>query len=715
MGDKTLNSRLFIEAKPCFAEGLRYEMNVTCGFYTSVVKKKAHYVMHITASSFYRLFVNGKFVCTGPERCGHGYYRVDMPEITEYMDSSDGVNHIAIEVTGYNMNSFAFLDMPSFLCAELYEDGKAVASTGENGSFTCYVLTERVKKTQRMSYQRPMTECYSLYPRYDAWRVGDALGRSTAEIRNSDETKFVRRGVEMNSYTEVFPDKLIVLGRVKHRIPESYWNDRSVDDISPALKGYRRDELDVKLSDELCEFEISEKNDADKPFEGYIGLCGGEYAVLSLDNERTGFISLKMKADEDSLLYIGVDEILRDGDVDPLRLDTVAAIRLEVKKGEYAFTSAETYGFKYMKLICAKGRVDIDKISLIEYRYPEKITAFYKGEDSVIARIYSAALESFCQNASDIFMDCPTRERAGWLCDSFFTARAEYTFTGQNKMEKDFLECFVLTDGFKNIPTGMLPMCYPSDHYSGTFIPNWAMWFVVELDDCVNVRHSADNAFAAKFNGLIHALLDYFTKFENEHGLLESLESWVFVEWSRANDLVQDVNYPTNMLYSAMLRCAGRLLGDQTLIEKADRIAEEVRHRSYDGSFFRDNDVRRGGELVSSGEITETCQYYAFFFDIATPDTYPALWKKLTEEFGPGRGRMGLYPEIHPSNAFIGNYLRLDVLTRYGFREKCLAEIRDYFAYMADKTGTLWENVGDYASCNHGFASYAAYLINKNT
>ena len=33
-----------------------------------------------------------------------------------------------------------------------------------------------------------------------------------------------------------------------------------------------------------------------------------------------------------------------------------------------------------------------------------------------------------------------------------------------------------------NIPQGMLPMCYPSDHVNGNFIPNWAMWFVIELE-----------------------------------------------------------------------------------------------------------------------------------------------------------------------------------------------------------------------------------------
>ena len=30
---------------------------------------------------------------------------------------------------------------------------------------------------------------------------------------------------------------------------------------------------------------------------------------------------------------------------------------------------------------------------------------------------------------------------------------------------------------------------------------------------------------------------------------------------------------------------------------------------------------------------------------------------------------------------------------------------------MAQKTGTLWENDGDYASCNHGFASHVAVWL----
>ena len=72
-------------------------------------------------------------------------------------------------------------------------------------------------------------------------------------------------------------------------------------------------------------------------------------------------------------------------------------------------------------------------------------------------------------------MDCQSRERAGWLCDGYFTGKAERVLTGANKVEHDFLENFILENKFDHIPEGMIPMCYPSSHPDGNYIPTWAM------------------------------------------------------------------------------------------------------------------------------------------------------------------------------------------------------------------------------------------------
>jgi alpha-L-rhamnosidase len=99
---------------------------------------------------------------------------------------------------------------------------------------------------------------------------------------------------------------------------------------------------------------------------------------------------------------------------------------------------------------------------------------------------------------------------------------------------------------------------------------------------------------------------------------------------------------------------------------------------------------------------------------IATPETYPDLWRKLTTEFGPNRNDQLTYPEVYRANAFIGNYLRLDILSGYGLQNQLLGEIQDYFYNMARITGTLWENMGPQASCNHGFASYLGHVLYRD-
>ena len=119
------------------------------------------------------------------------------------------------------------------------------------------------------------------------------------------------------------------------------------------------------------------------------------------------------------------------------------------------------------------------------------------------------------------------------------------------------------------------------------------------------------------------------------------------------------------------------------------------------------------GVLRLTGHVTETGQYYAFWFGAASPASHGALWERLCSEFGPSRDIAGTYPEIPASNAIIGAYLRLELLLRHGRAKQCLDECKMLFLPMARATGTLWENLSPDSSLNHGFAASAAWLIRK--
>jgi len=254
----------------------------------------------------------------------------------------------------------------------------------------------------------------------------------------------------------------------------------------------------------------------------------------------------------------------------------------------------------------------------------------------------------------------------------------------------------------------MLPMCYPADSM-GDYIPNWAMWFVIQTEQYL--ARSGDRASVDALKPRLVKLVAFLKRYRNSDGLLEKLPKWVFVEWSEANRLVQDVNYPSNMTWAEVLDCMDRLYGMPELAEEAAKVRETVRRQSWTGKWFCDNATRqKDGTLKLSGKCTETCQYYAFFFKTAAPETHPELWKTLVEDFGPLRDTRKTHPAVYPSNAFIGNFLRFELLSRAGLDARLLKETKEYFGAMASKTGTLWENSHDNASCNHGFAGYAAVL-----
>lgn len=435
-------------------------------------------------------------------------------------------------------------------------------------------------------------------------------------------------------------------------------------------------------------------------------------SLYVFDRNSTGFIGLSVKVKKPSKLTLFFDELLTNNDVNHKRLGTESLVVYDLQPGEYNLESFEPYTLKYLKTK-VEGECDILNTYIRCYVNSDVHRAQFESNDVGLNFLFESARETHRQNALDVFMDCPSRERAGWLCDSYFSARVAFNFSGYTWIERNFLQNYLLPDTFKHISRGMLPMCYPSDHPNANFIPNWAMWFVLELEEYG--KRSNDKEMIEALKPKVYALIDYFKPFKNKDGLLEKLDKWIFVEWSAANNFVQDVNYPSNMLYAAMLYAASNLYKDTLLKKEAEKVRKVIRKQSYDGKFFSDHAIRKNGKLeVQKNDQTEVCQYYAFYFDVATPELYPELWQSLLNEFGPKRKINNPYPSIHFANAFVGNYLRLEILSRYGHVRQLMSESLDEYLIMAKTTGTLWENMTAVASCNHGFASHIAHVFYRD-
>jgi len=692
----------FDSAQPVWPTGRETERNLFVGFRATIDGSAA--TLRYSASSIARVWLNGRFLAYGPARGPHGLDRIDEIPLAGLV--TNGVNTLAFEVAGYNVDSFYLLNEPAYLAAEVLDGaGRILAATAPQGAVESFVLTERVQKVPRFSYQRPFCEVYALTPTSTAWRTG-APRTPRAELAAVAGSPWTDRVFPYPDYTVSTDFRPLKGGRLVRRVPARFHPGRSVTGESDPTRGYAEAEIAIQPVREIQSLPSVDARPVDPSSAS--AFTAKSYVLFDHGLNDTGFLGARVVCRMPGRVYFYFDEVLKGGDIDVARMgwQCVNALAYDfTEPGEYRIEAFEPNTFRYLKVMSDTFEGEISDLFVRAYKNGEAKTATFRSTDSAFDRIFDAAKETFVQNAVDAFTDCPSRERAGWLCDSFFSGRTAALLTGNTSVEKGFLENYAKCP--KTLEGGFLPMCYPAD---AGLLPNWNLWLILELEEYL--ARSGDRALVDEMKPKVLGIIAAFRRFRNSDGLLEKLPGWVFIEWSRANELVQDVSYPTNMTYAEVLDAVARLYGLPEYAAEAARVRETVRRQSWTGEWFCDNAVRQmDGSLRLSGECTETCQYYAFFFKTAMPETHPELWQRLVTDFGPQRRTTKKHPQIHFANAFIGNYLRLELLSRAGRAQQILDETKGYFLGMAEKTGTLWEHDNVSNSCNHGFASHVALML----
>ncbi|HBP38984.1 MAG TPA: hypothetical protein DD640_09660 [Clostridiales bacterium] len=714
----------FIAAKPIWLPGKEQERNVFAGFTAVLDSPSGPAVLQLAGASFYKVYINGTFVHYGPAKAPHGYARIDRIDLSGRL--RPGANHMAVEVAGYNNPAYNGLKMQPFLQAEVTVNGTAVLYTGADGHFTGAELTGHRQKVLRYSVARHYTEVYRLSPENGQtdWTLSDnpATGAGIAEL--ALDLSYLERGAPYPEYDQLLPNR-----RLK-TVPAL---KRSLVDGVPALSDlawvYYLEKMDTERgllfdSLEARNVEVFEKYDfpvdlsdpaALEPAGYPFPVRAGEFSTFIMPRIEVGFIQTQVTALEDSVIYLIFDEkILGNRLSSENHCLNAVSYHLKKSAAPYDLTTFEPYGLMYAAVVADSGSILVHSFGVTELAHPQQPRFQFHASSPELNEIMAAAVHTFRHNALDIFMDCASRERAGWLCDSCFTARGEPLWGDSCNIGRNSMNNYRLYTPHDDIPAGMLPMNYPGDHVDHCFIPQWAMWFVIQLDEYL--RNDPRNE-AAAYRKICYDLLAFLGKYLNQDGLLEKLPGWNFVEWSQANQWVLDVSYPTNMLYSRILTLIGSLFQDDDLLQQARQVKNEIIRQAFDGTCFVDNAIRDDqGQLKLTGNRSEVCQYYACYFDIADlgQPEFAGLRGLIFETFGPDREKLGIRPDIAYANAFMGNYLRMELLQRLGYHRRMLNEIVAYFLPMARTTGTLWEMMKPDCSLDHGFASFIGVLIARS-
>ena len=680
-----------------WAEGQKNQMNRAFAFVLNLGKKQMGEIC-LSAASCYKVIADGKLMGFGPNRTAHGYARAAVYPFN--------AQYITVEVQSHFVPNFCWVKRePFFACVLKTESGKEYFAE----DFNCFALSDRVQKVRRYSFQRGFCETYinekdrtALY----FCKPQNAFPRVKTE---KAELPHLLPSETLNpALSEIFAGKVIDSGYCKTSPEIAVYVDRTETLIGTVIEGFQRGEWQDFSTDEISRITYLS------------GAKSGDYAYETLDFSRivTGIVEVEIIAGNAGEVFFAFDEILSDEKlktIKPFRGDTANVFKWTVKKaGVYNLSAFEPYAFRYANVITSAGVKANVKVRA--YENPEAGKMLFECDDKKIEQIMEAARHTFAHNAVDLLTDCPSRERAGWLSDSFFSSVAERVFTGDNKVERAFLQNYILADKSGH-PKGMIPRCYPADYYEEDgFIPNWSLWYILEIYKYFTQYGYDETVEKSRAN--VEGILNYFVDFENEFGVLEDLKGWIFVEWSAANnsDHVNGINVPSNACYYASLLAAAKVYGIKGLKEKAEKVKDYLLKNAYVDGFFVDNLIRNEkGDIIPTENYTETCQYYMFFFKCADKHTHKELFDKMLNEYGKSdssaSGGNPVKKQLTPSNMIYGVYMRLELLMREQKRVELLNECVRYFYDMTQKTGTLWENNTASASCDHGFASYVSRFI----
>ena len=446
-----------------------------------------------------------------------------------------------------------------------------------------------------------------------------------------------------------------------------------------------------------------------------MALAAREFRILDMGVNRTGFVGAKVICAKKTRLWFLFDEILSNNDVDFKRLGCVNIISYELEPGTYQLESIEPYtlplpeGVVPGRALRGRGRVS-----------PRVCPPPSPGARSPPATSGSTgssprAWKRSGRTRSDIFMDCPSRERAGWLCDSYFTARVAADLDGERPSGAELLREFPpARRSSSSCPTACCPCVTPPTTTTACTSPigrcgSWCSW-----------RNTAPAAATGPpwtaLRPKVLKLFDFFKRYENQDGLLEKLPSWVFVEWSDADQFVQDVNYPSNMLYAGALAAAGRTYDMPELAAKAERIRADrsAGNRSTGSSSSTTRSAAKTANSKSPATAPRSANTTHSSSRWPRRKAIPNCGRLLRDKFGPNReGNQGVSRSssgqlVHRQHAADGTALPS------GRSQQILDESIAYLLYMADRTGTLWENTEPTASCNHGFASHIVHTLYRD-
>lgn len=632
-------------------------------------------LLHIAAESYYLLYVNGIEVGRGPARGTHKYNYYDSYNVASLLQT--GCNIIAVLVQCMNYDTFI---------AAPVQPGVIVEITGVVDSDAAWEVS------QARDWRRDV-ESYSIQVGHCEWR----------DLR-----------LEPKGWTiyQDFGD-----WESAREIPQSskIWNKKLLPRTIPALKENTMYPVDIPIvatvsrTTNLNNIEISKL----MAEELYSFINKEQVYGLSTLYNQFGYARITPLADNSGITIIfdfaativGRFELELTAPqgtvVDICHNESIKKDRLAVSHSHNSYHFVDRYilrqgrqkignsvhdrGFRMVQIVLRNftESIIIHEAKAIDNRYPFTQRAYFNCNDLLLNRIWAACCETLKPCITDVFTDCPWRERSFWVNDLVVENITSLQAFGCEKVHKRaFQMAFseVLEEG---ILPGVCPCPENLDHF--VLVPT-SLFIIIMLKDYL--MYSGDRELIKESWPYIISILETFNKWEDKHGfILPPGKYRNFFDWGFEANGISFNNKKTSLLNYLYI------MAMKSTIKLAKFAGKRINNAKYENNikkisgnlekyFFKENGKRLADWLENDVPSTHSSQL-AHAFALLSGEYSQDKRKSLEDALSDNNLLM---PELYL------HYFIFHAMLLCGKEEEGLERIRKYWGAIVN-TGspTIWE------------------------
>jgi alpha-L-rhamnosidase len=477
-----------------------------------LAEAQAAFVVHVSADSRYKLFVNGKMVGLGPARSDLAHWNFDSYDLAPYLQRGD--NLVAALV--WNQGEWNGLAQFSYRTAFIMQGdsaAEAIVNTDERWKVTkdeAYSPVVFKPSDPRLFWQYYVAGALdsvqaSAYPwgwempgfNDEYWNAAKTLGNGTPA------------GPENGTMWTLVPRPVAYLEHTSHRFAEVRRSDSlalpagfpgSSDPLTIPANSHA-----VLLLDARCETT------------GYprFRFSGGQHAMVRIGYAETLLDVEKEntyrwhKTDRDvteGKKFVGVyDVFVADGGRDrlfiPLWMRVFRYVQIEVRTGDQPLL--------------------IDDVSYDLSLYPFTNEAEFTSNDSLHQQIFDACLRTIRLTSQETYID-PYYEQMQYVGDTRIEALYAYYHFRDDRLTRNAIRQFAWSIG----PEGLTMSRYPSS--LPQYTPLYALCWMLMIKDHWMLRD--DDAFVRQFMPAMLNVLQWFGQQVNAEGMLGDLPGLDFLD-----------------------------------------------------------------------------------------------------------------------------------------------------------------------------------------